>query len=187
MCGGGPGCLPAGSMVRIGVKMPEASPGCRCVFAGWVVLNAAGSEAEVVAAGPISASPRLVMQYWVSLVTRCGSVADAPGWVNVGVVPEPRVELETVRSFFPLRCVLSSWRIDGSIMRRITVTSPVAGEAVWTLNPLPAAALAGSAAVPRCGGGGPRGPPPVGGLRGGKLRGGGFASRVLAGSKPGGV
>jgi len=27
------------------------------------------------------------------------------------------------------------------------VTGPVAGEAVWTLNPLPAAALAGSAAA----------------------------------------
>jgi len=124
---------------------------------GWVGLNAAGSEAEVVAAGPISASPRLVMRCRVSLVSRCGSVADAPGWVNVGVVPEPRVELEAVRSSFPLRCGLSGWRIDGSVMRRITVTGPVAGDAVWTLDHLPTAALAGSAAVDCYGGGGPKG------------------------------
>jgi len=185
--GGGLGCCPAGSVVRIGVKMPEASPGCWFVTAGWVGLNAAGSEAEVVAAGPISAPLRLVMQCRVSLVSRCGSVADAPGWVNVGVVPEPRVELEAVRSSFPLRCGLSGWRIDGSVMRRITVTGPVAGEAVWTLNHLPAAALAGSAAVSCCGGGGPKGAASGRWSPRRLATGGGFVSRVLAGSMPGGV
>jgi hypothetical protein len=144
---GGSGYYPAGSVVRIGVKMPEAPPGCRHVFAGWVGLNATGSEAEVVVARPISASPRLVMQCRVSLATRYGSVADAPEWVNVGDVIEPRVEPEAVWSPFPLLYEFSGWRIDGSIVRRITVTGPVAGEAVWTLNPLPAAALAGSAAA----------------------------------------
>ncbi len=48
---------------------------------------------------------------------------------------------------FPLLYEFSGWRIDGSIVRRIAVAGPVAGEAVWTLNPLPAAALASSAAV----------------------------------------
>ncbi len=38
----------------------------------------------------------------------------------------------------------SGWRIDGSIVRRIAVAGPAAG---WTLNLLPAAALADSATV----------------------------------------
>jgi hypothetical protein len=127
--------------------MPEAPLGCRYVFAGWVGLNATGSEVDVVVARPISASPRLVMQCRVSLATRYGSVADAPEWVNVGDVIEPRVEPEVVWSPFPLLYEFSGWRINGSIVRRIVVVGPVAGEAVWTLNLLPAAALAGSAAA----------------------------------------
>ncbi len=43
---GGPGYYPAGSVVRIEVKMPKAPPGCRYVFAGWVGLDATGSEAD---------------------------------------------------------------------------------------------------------------------------------------------
>jgi hypothetical protein len=81
---------------------PWCGLGLRCrrllpvVFAGWVGLDA--TEAEVVVARPISASPRLVMQCRVSLATRYGSVADAPEWVNVGGVIEPRVEPEAVWS-----------------------------------------------------------------------------------------
>ncbi len=71
-------------------------------------------------ARPISASSRLVMQ--VSLATRYGSVPDAPEWVNVGDVIEPRVEPEAVWSPFPFLYEFSGWRIDGSIVRRITVT-----------------------------------------------------------------
>jgi hypothetical protein len=121
--------------------------GLRCqkllpvVFARWVGLDA--TEAEVVVARLISASPRLVMQCRVSLATRYGSVADAPGWVNVGGVIEPRVEPKAMWGLFPLYA-FSGWRINGSVVCRITVAGPVAG---WTLNPLPAAALAGSAAV----------------------------------------
>jgi len=127
---GDPG--PAGSVVQIGVKMPVAHPGCRYVFAGWVGLDAAESEVEVVVAGPISASPRLVMQCRVSLATRCGSVADAPEWIDVGDVIEPRVEPEAVWSSFPLFYEFSGWRINGSVVRRIAVAGPAAG---WTLSP----------------------------------------------------
>jgi hypothetical protein len=56
------------------------------------------------------------------------------------------VELEAEWSLFPLY-EFSGWRIDGSIVYHIAVAGPAAGEAVWTLNHLPAAALAGSAAV----------------------------------------
>ncbi len=110
---------------------PWCGLGLRCrrplpvVFAGWVGLNA--TEAEVVVARFISASPRLVMQ--VSLVTRYGLVADAAEWVNVGDVIKPRVEPEAVWSPFSLY-EFSGWRIDGSIVRRIAVTSLLAGEAV---------------------------------------------------------
>jgi hypothetical protein len=38
----------------------------------------------------------------------------------------------------------SGWRIDGSIVHHIAMAGPAAG---WTLNFLPAAASAGSAAV----------------------------------------
>ena len=51
---GGSGYYLAGSVVRIGVKTPEAPPGCRYVFAGWVRLDAA--EAEDVVARPIAAA-----------------------------------------------------------------------------------------------------------------------------------
>ncbi len=36
----------------------------------------------------------------------------------------------------------SRWRTDSSVVRHIAVAAPVAGEAVWTLNHLPAAAVA---------------------------------------------
>jgi hypothetical protein len=83
------------------------------------------------------------MQCRVFLATRYGSVADASEWVNVGDVVKPRVEPEAVWCSF-LLYEFSGWRIDGSIVRHITVVGPVAG---WTLNYLPAAALADSAAV----------------------------------------
>ncbi len=86
------------------------------------------TEAEVVAARP-STLPRLVMQCRVSLAARYGSVADAPEWVNVGDVIKPRVVPEAVWSPFSLY-EFSGWRINSSIVRRIAVTSPAAGEAV---------------------------------------------------------
>ncbi len=78
-----------------------------------------------------------IMQCWVSLATRYGSVVDAAESVDVGGVIEPWVESEAMWSLFSLY-EFSGWRIDGSIVRRIAVTSPVAG---WTLNPPPAAAV----------------------------------------------
>ena len=144
---GGPGYYPAGSVVRIGIKIPEAPPGCRYVFAGWAGVNATGSEADVVVVRPVSASPRLAMQCRVFLTTRYGSVIGAPEWGNIGEVLEPRVEPAAVWSPFPLLYEFSGWRVDGSVVRRIAVTGPVTGEAVWTPNLLPTAALAGSAAA----------------------------------------
>jgi hypothetical protein len=144
---GGPGFYPAGSLVRIGVRMPGAPQGCRYVFAGWAGVNATGETAEVVVTRPITASPRMVMQCLVSLTTKHGSVAGAPAWASVGEVIEPRVEPPAVWDPFPLLYEFSGWRVGGSVVRRITVTGPVTGEAVWTLNPLPAAGLAASAAA----------------------------------------
>jgi hypothetical protein len=119
--------------------------GLRCrrllpaVFAGWARRDGGGSrggEAHICVAAVRYAVP-------ASLATRYGSVADASEWVNVGDVIEPRVEPEAVWSPFSLY-EFSGWRIDGFIVRRIAVAGPVAG---WTLNFLPAAALAGSTAV----------------------------------------
>jgi hypothetical protein len=90
-----------------------------------VGLNATESEADGEAHICVAAA-----RYAVSLTTRYGSVADAPEWVDVGDVIEPRVVPEAVWSPFPLLYEFSGWRINGSIVRRIMVTGPVAGEAV---------------------------------------------------------
>ena len=144
---GGSGYYPAGSVVKIGVKAPEPPAGCRYVFSGWVGINATGEVAEVVVTGPIRASPRLTMQCRVSLTTRYGSVVDAPEWADVGAAVEPRVEPAAVWDPFPLLYEFSGWRIDGVVTRRIVVTAPVYGEAVWRLNPAPLAALIAATAA----------------------------------------
>ncbi|WP_053240414.1 hypothetical protein [Pyrobaculum islandicum] len=65
----------------------------------------------------------------------------------MGTTITPEVAPAAVWNPFPIRYTFAGWAINGVVTKSIAVTGPVEAEAVWTLDPTPAVALAVGAVV----------------------------------------
>ncbi len=148
------GWFPEGARIRISIDAAlvdgtyaiSATDQRRVVFAGWST-GQKEPTADITVTGPTVVRPTLVRQYRVVLITPYGTVEEPALWVNEGTVISPAPEPTAVWSPIPpIRLVFAGWRTqDGLVVRDIAVGGPLTLRAVWTLDPIPIAAVLASA------------------------------------------
>jgi hypothetical protein len=145
------GWFDAGSTATLNIPQVLSTSGqTRTAFAGWVINGRAGpgsATASITVDAPMNITYNTKTQYLVIFATKYGTPTLSQTWADAGSTLYVTVMPEQVWEPPPLLYQFAGWRApDGNVYQPpIPVVAPGVYEAVWSLNIIPLAAIAGGA------------------------------------------